>query len=84
MGICFIFTDLHTELLAHSQDICEILEITQTNTVNFSVSVLVPYDIGEILPITTNIPANLSTLVEITKLLGISHLSIILFLELQL
>ena len=79
----FIFTDFHLELLAHNLEICEISSMTQTNTLNLSDLVLPPEEISKILLKTVQNPATLSLFVEIIKILIISHLSIIPFLELK-
>ena len=41
-SIYFIFTGFHLELLAHSQEICEILRNDSNHTLNLSVSVPSP------------------------------------------
>ena len=47
-SIYFIFTDFQTELLPHNWEICKILGLTQTNTLNPSISILIPWEISEI------------------------------------
>ena len=41
-SIYFIFTGFHIELLAHSQEICEILRTNLNQPLNFLVSILSP------------------------------------------
>ena len=41
-SIYFIFTGFHIELLAHSQEICEILRNDSNQTLNLSISVHTP------------------------------------------
>ena len=41
-SIYFIFTSFHTELLVHSQEICEISRTDFSQALNLSISVLTP------------------------------------------
>ena len=70
-SLFILFLQFPTELLAHSQENCKILGLTQTNILNLLISTCIHQENTDILVIATTNPATLSPLRSITKVSGL-------------